>query len=281
MSDICITPHTNEFAACIKGVNLAQTLSPADAERIRALWLRYQILYFPGQVLTHPQLEQFTETFGPYGHDPFVAPMSGHQHILEVRREPEEDVVPFGSSWHSDWSFQAAPPSATILHSKVIPPVGGGTHFADGIRALATLPADLRSAIEGRTAAHSARRPYSHAGYRAGGKRTSMKIVPSDDAWQTQNHPVIRTHPESGREALWLNPVYTLAINDMEPLESAELLARLFEHMLLAEFVYKHRWEANMLVMWDNRSVMHCAQGGYVGHRRIMHRTTVAGTVPV
>ena len=280
MSEFCIRPHANDFAACVKGVNLAQALSAADAEQIRALWLRYQVLYFPDQALTHPQLERFTETFGPYGHDPFVTPLSGHRHILEVRREPGEDVVPFGSSWHSDWSFQTAPPSATILHAKIIPPVGGGTHFADGIRALETLPVDLRRAIEGRTATHSARRPYSHAGYRAGGRRTSMKIVPSDDAWQTQSHPVIRTHPESGREALWLNPVYTLAFDDMEPSESAELLARLLEHMLKSEFIYKHRWEEDMLVMWDNRSVMHCAQGGYAGHRRVMHRTTIAGTVP-
>ena len=127
----------------------------------------------------------------------------------------------------------------------------------------------------------SARRPYSHAGYRAGGRRTSMKIVPSDDAWQTQSHPIIRAHPESGRDALWINPVYTIAIDDMDPSESADLLAHLFQHMLQAEFIYKHCWEENMLVMWDNRSVMHCAQGGYAGHRRVMHRTTVAGTVPI
>lgn len=281
MSDLCITPHANDFAACVRGVNLAQALSPADAGQIRALWLRYQVLYFPDQALTHPQLERFTETLGPYGHDPFVTAVKGHRHILEVRREPGEHVVPFGSSWHSDWSFQAAPPSATILHSKIVPPFGGATHFADGIRALATLPIDLRRAIHGRSAIHSARRPYSHDGYRAGGKRTSMKIVPSDDAWQIQRHPVIRTHPESGRAALWINPVYTLAIEGMDPSESAELLASLFEHMLQPELIYKHRWEENTLMMWDNRSVMHCAQGGYDGHRRIMHRTTVAGTVPV
>lgn len=281
MSDIQVSPHANDFAACIRGVNLRAALCQTDAERIRALWLRYQVLYFPDQALTHHQLERFTETFGAYGHDPFVTAMSGHRHILEVRREPEEDVVPFGSSWHSDWSFQAAPPSATILHSKVIPPIGGGTHFADGIRALATLPVELRRAIHGRCAIHSARRPYSHAGYRAGGRRTSMKIVPSDDAWQTQSHPIIRAHPESGRDTLWINPVYTIAIDDMDPSESADLLARLFQHMLQAEFIYKHCWEENMLVMWDNRSVMHCAQGGYAGHRRVMHRTTVAGTVPV
>ena len=156
MSDLCITPHANDFAACVRGVNLAQALSPADAGQIRALWLRYQVLYFPDQALTHPQLERFTETLGPYGHDPFVTAVKGHRHILEVRREPGEHVVPFGSSWHSDWSFQAAPPSATILHSKIVPPVGGATHFADGIRALATLPIDLRRAIHGRSAIHSA-----------------------------------------------------------------------------------------------------------------------------
>lgn len=281
MSAISVSPHANDFAARVTGVDLAAGLGFESSAQLRSLWQRYQILYFPNQPLSHLQLERFTEAFGPYGHDPFVAPISGHRHILEVRREPDEDVVPFGSSWHSDWSFQPAPPSATILHAKEVPPVGGDTHFADGIRALTTLPESLRRAIDGHSAIHSARRPYSHEGYRAGGSRTSMKIVPSVEAWQTQSHPIIRTHPESGRQSLWLNPVYTLAIEGLSDAESDTLLEALFEHMLQPDLIYKHKWAENMLIMWDNRTVMHCAQGGYAGHRRVMHRTTVAGTVPV
>ena len=281
MTDIRVSPHAHNFAACVTGLSICEGMSLSTVEQLRSAWQRYQVLYFPNQPLEHAQLEHFSEAFGAYGHDPFVSAVDGHQHILEVRREPNEDVVPFGSSWHSDWSFQAVPPSATILHAKIVPPIGGQTHFADGIRALESLPTELRKAIEGRSAVHSARRPYSHEGYRAGGKRTSMKITPSEDAWQTQSHPIVRTHPESGRQALWLNPVYTLAIEDMTEAQSSSLLERLFAHMLQPTFIYRHQWLENMLIMWDNRSVMHCAQGGYAGYRRVMHRTTVAGTVPV
>ena len=280
MPDLCTSAHANNFAACITGIDLTQPLSAEQADELRAQWLRYQVLYFPDQPMTHIQLERFTESLGPFGHDPYITPVPGHPNILEVRHDPDETAIPFGSSWHSDWSFQAAPPNATLLHAKVVPPIGGGTHFADGIRALETLPKTLRQTIEGKHAIHSARRPYSHEGYRAGGKRTSMKITPNADAWQTQEHPIIRTHPESGRQSLFLNPVYTLGIKGMDSDASSQLLEALFAHMLHPDFVYQHRWAENMLVLWDNRTVMHSAQGGYSGYHRVMHRTTVAGSVP-
>ena len=117
-----------------------------------------------------------------------------------MRRDPHEKIAPFGGSWHSDWSFQEQPPSATILHAKVVPPIGGDTHFADGIRAYEELDEALRTEIDEMEAIHSARRPYSHEGYKLGGDRTSMTVLPSDDAYATQKHPVVRTHPESKRK---------------------------------------------------------------------------------
>ena len=107
-----------------------------------------------------------------------------------------------------------------------------------------------------------------------------MKILPSEKAWDTQVHPLVRTHPDSGRKGLWINPVYTLKINELTELESDTLLEKLFAHLLKPEFIYKHTWAEDMLTMWDNRTVMHCAQGGYNGHRRVMHRTTIAGSQP-
>ena len=216
------------------------------------------------------------------GNDPYVKPIEGHNNILEVRRNADEKIAPFGGSWHSDWSFQSTPPSATILHAKVIPPVGGDTHYADGIRAYEELEPGLRREVEQMTAIHSAHRPYSHEGYeRTGGPKRSMTILPNDDAWKTQEHPVVRTHAESGRKALWINPVYTISIKGLTDAESNELLGQLFSHALSAEFIYAHKWAANMLTMWDNRTVQHCAQGGYDGYERVLHRTTVAGEQPV
>ncbi|MEM9620204.1 MAG: TauD/TfdA family dioxygenase [Pseudomonadota bacterium] len=276
-----VSPHANNFGACVRGIDLRAPLTEATVADLRQLWLRYQIIYFPDQPLAHVQLETFTRYFGPFGNDPYVKAVDGHQHILEVRREPSEQVTPFGSSWHSDWSFQANPPSATILHAKVVPPLGGDTHYADGVRAYEALDASLRDEIDTLVSLHSARRPYSHEGYRrSGGDRRSMTILPDDNAWDVQAHPLVRTHAESGRKSLWINPVYTIGIQDMADSDADKLLQRLFNHALQPEFIYTHKWAPQMLTMWDNRTVQHCAQGGYDGYLRVMHRTTVAGERP-
>ena len=278
---LTVTPRENGFGASISGVRLSDDLTPELVEAVRQTWLTHQVVVFPDQPLTPSQLERFTTQFGSFGHDPYVAPMAEHRHVLEVRREPNEAVPPFGSAWHSDWSFQAQPPAATVLHAKIVPSSGGDTLFADGYAALATLDPGLRRAIENLTAVHSARRPYSHEGFRAtGGDRRSMRILPSDRALETQEHPLVRTHPETGRQVLWINPVYTVSVKGLSSTESTELLERLFAHYIQDDFIYRHHWSANMLAMWDNRSVMHRALGGYDGQRRVMHRTTIAGDTP-
>ncbi|MEM7079095.1 MAG: TauD/TfdA family dioxygenase [Pseudomonadota bacterium] len=281
MSEIKVASHEHCFGACITGVNLATGLTEDQAQTIRAAWLEHQVVYFPDQPLSHPQLETFTRSFGDFGHDPYVKAIDGHQNILEVRREPDEAITPFGGSWHSDWSFQETPPAATILHAKVVPPIGGDTHYADGVRAYEKLDPVLREEIDELVCVHSARRPYSHEGYRrGGGPERSMTILPSDKAWETRDHPLVRTHPENGRKVLWINPVYSISIRGLTERESEPLLKRLLDHALQERFIYRHKWSADMLTMWDNRSVQHCAQGGYDGHLRVMHRTTVAGDRP-
>lgn len=281
LSALDIRPHPRGFGAAVSGVDLSRPLNERQITSIRQAWLTHQVIYFPDQPMSHPELESFTRSFGDWGNDPYVAPIAGHEHILEIRREPHEKVSPFGGAWHSDWSFQACPPSATILHAKEVPPVGGETWYADGYAAYEALPDSEQHRLEALTAIHSARRPYSHEGYQAGrGPERSMRILPSDKAYETQLHPLIRTHPETGRKALWVNAVYTIGIAGMPEEEARKLLKRLCDYATESRFIYRHRWSENMLTMWDNRSVQHCAQGGYNGHRRIMHRTTVAGNRP-
>lgn len=278
---IKVSARSNGFGAAITGVDLSRPLNDREVDEIRTAWLAHQVVYFPDQPMDHDDLERFTQHLGDWGHDPYVAPIDGHPHILEVRRNPDEPVAPFGGAWHSDWSFQAAPPSATILHGKEIPPVGGDTWYADGYAAYEALDDTDKRRLEGLTALHSARRPYSHEGYQAGrGDERSMKILPSENAYEVQEHPLIRTHPETGRKVLWVNSVYTVGIKGMDDAAAAALLKRLCRHATEDRFVYKHRWAKNMLTMWDNRSVQHCAQGGYDGHLRVLHRTTVAGDRP-
>ena len=156
MSNLTVTPHANNFGARIEGIQLQSPLSEDLVKEIRDIWHQYQVVYFPNQPLDHPQLEQFSLSIGHFGDDPYVESIEGHNNILEVRREPNEDIAPFGGSWHSDWSFQLTPPSATILHAKIVPPVGGDTHYADGIRAYEALDPALRDALDAMTTTHSA-----------------------------------------------------------------------------------------------------------------------------
>lgn len=275
-----VDPQPSGFGATISGVDLGK-LSSVEIEEIRTHWLTHQVVTFPDQPLDHDQLACFSLTIGPFGDDPYVKSISDHDNIIEVRREPDEKVAPFGSAWHSDWSFLATPPAATILHSKIVPPAGGDTLYADGCAAYEALSAAEQSELSELTALHSARKPYSPEGFLAGrGNERSMTILPDESAYEIQEHPLIRTHPEGGRKVLWINSVYTIGIKGMPETEANALLKRLFAYSTEERFIYHHKWAANMLTMWDNRSVQHTAQGGYDGHRRVMHRTTVQGDSP-
>ncbi len=276
-----ISPNPTGFGAEVTGVDLSRPLPPEILAAVKAAFLAHGVLWFPDQPLTHDQLEAFTLALGPFGWDPYVAPLADRPHILEVRREPDETTSPFGGAWHSDWSFQETPPSATILHAKVVPPVGGDTLYADGVAAYQALSPAFQRMIAPLRAIHSASRPYGPKGFYAGEQgRKGMTILPSPEAEKTQSQPVVRTL-DDGRKALFVNPVYTVAIEGFAEAESAALLGFLFKHMTDERFVWRHRWAPDMLTMWDNRRAIHNATGGYDGHLRVMHRTTVAGGRPV
>jgi taurine dioxygenase len=248
---------------------------------VKAAFAAHSVLWFPDQPLTHDQLEAFTRQWGEFGWDPYIAPLADRPHILEVRRDASETTSVFGGAWHSDWSFQETPPAITILHAKVIPPVGGDTLYADGYRAWEALSPAFQAMIAPLRAVHSAGRPYGAAGlYAKESGRTGMTILPSAEADKTVAHPMARVHPVTGRAALFVNPVYTVGVEGMNAAESAALLGYLFAHMTQDRFVHRHRWAPRMLTLWDNRCCLHNATGGYDGHERILHRTTVAGDAP-
>lgn len=250
---------------------------------LRAAWLRHQVLRFPNQPLTKAALCAVARAFGPSGSDPYLKGLPDHPQIVEVKRAANEQAPPFGSSWHSDWSFEATPPAATLLHARVIPPVGGDTCFADGYRAYEALPQSVAERLPELVAVHSARRPYSRSGFAAGGgAERSMCIIPSDRAYETVEHPVLRTHPETHRTALWINPAYVIDLRGptISAGEAPALIAELCAHLQAPRFQYRLRWAPETLALWDNRCVSHCAQGGYDGHQRLLYRTTIAGDRP-
>ena len=279
---IKVAPQETGFGAEITGLDLSRPLEAATLAEVKDAWARHGVVAFPGQPLTLDELEAFTLQIGPFGDDPYVKPMAGHPNVLEVRREPDEKVTPFGGNWHSDWSFQARPPAATILRSEIIPPVGGDTLYCDAARAYDALPQATKDKVAPLRAVHSASRAYGpNSAYSRELHLRAMPIIVSPEADKTYVHPLVRTHPVTGRKALFVSPVYTVGFEGMAPDEADPLLADLHQHLVQDRFIYRHHWQAGMVVIWDNRCTMHNALGGYDGHRRVMHRTTVAGETPV
>lgn len=276
-----ITPSGQACGATVTGVDLTQPLNPDTVRALREAWREHHVLVFPDQAMSDDDLERFTLYFGGFGDDPFFGPIPGREHIAAIRRDADEKAPVFAEVWHSDWSFQKEPPAGTCLFGLTIPPVGGDTLFADQHRALDAMPDSLRGRLEGKIAIHSARRGYAPAGAygdadQAAGR--SMDIRPSEAAMATQTHPILRAHPETGRLGIFSSLAYIIGIEGMAEPEANLLLGELYQWQTREEFQYRHRWSKDMLVMWDNRSVLHRATGGYEGHARLLHRTTIAAS---
>jgi taurine dioxygenase len=278
---IVVSARAPDFVATVTGLDLAGPLTDTSLAQIHAAFAAHPVLVFPEQDLDPGSIERFGAALGPFGHDPYVMPLADHAHVIEVRREARETAPIFGSLWHSDWSFQATPPSATLLYGAEVPAVGGDTLFADGYRAFEALSPLMQDMLASLRGVHSAAPSYGPQGLFARDDATrSMRIVVSAAAEATESHPIVRRHPASGRRALFVNHVYTVGIEGLRGDESRALLEFLFKHMTRPEFVHRHRWQPRTLVMWDNRCVVHYADGGYAGHRRVMYRTTLAGERP-
>ena len=263
----------------ITNIDLKKDLSVSQVEEIREHWLNHHVLSFPNQVLSDDDLERFTLYFGSFGDDPFIAPIQGRKNIIAVKRLADEKVPIFADNWHTDWSFQDNPPAGTCLFGITIPSEGGDTLFANQHLALESMPLDLRNKLEGKQAIHSALVPYSPGGgYGDKDKEMgrSMDIRASDDAFAKQLHPIIRNHPETNKEGIYGTIGYIIGIDGMDNQKAMELLIELSTWQCRDEFVYRHKWKKDMLIMWDNRSVLHRATGGYEGQERLLHRTTIA-----
>ena len=263
----------------ITGVDLSRDLLEKEVISIREAWLTYHVLSFPDQAMSDDDLERFTLYFGSFGDDPFIASIPGRENIIAVKRLADEKVPVFADNWHTDWSFQESPPAGTCLFGKIIPSEGGDTLFANQHLALEKMPSSLREKLEGKLAIHSALVPYSHGGGYGDKDREmgrSMDIRASDDALAKQLHPIIAQHPETKKEGIYGTIGYIIGIDGMDNQDAMKLLMELSAWQCKEEFIYQHKWKKDMLIMWDNRSVLHRATGGYEGQDRLLHRTTIA-----
>ena len=272
-----VQPSDQACGARVTGLDLAAPISRELAAEIRAVWLEHKVLAFPDQRIDDDALERFTLAMGGFGEDPFFAPIAGRRHIAAIQREANEQSPLFAENWHSDWSFLTRPPAGTCLLAIDIPPVGGDTLFADQAAAFAALPDARKAYLRSLTAIHSAQLAYAPDGtYGTRDTGRSMAIRFDESARATVRHPLVQAHPETGTECLFSSLGYIIGIDGMPQGEAIELLSELSQWQVREEFLYRHRWEQDMLVIWDNRAVLHKATGGYEGYRRELHRTTIA-----
>lgn len=273
---ISISPSEQSCGAQVGGVDLTLDLDAATVQEIREAWVTHQVLSFPNQHLKPGDLERFTSHFGPRGDDPFITAIPGRPHVIALHRAADETASVFAENWHTDWSFQVNPPDGTCLYSLTIPPVGGNTEFANQYAAYEQMPGDLRARTEGAIAIHSARSSYAPDGlYGADDEERATAITYDESAMNTQRHPLIQTHSETGRRSIFSCAGYIIGIEGLSRQDSDQLLGDVYRWQTRREFVYAHEWQANTLVMWDNRSLLHRARAGYDGHERLLHRTTI------
>lgn len=271
------------LGAEVLGLDLSRPVSDETFRRIHRAHLDHHVLVFRDLRITPQQQIEFSRRFGPLQiHVLHQFQLPGHPEILVVSNVVE-DGKPLGLGdaghyWHSDLSYKDKPSLGSMLHAQELPAEGGDTLFANQHLAWEKLPAYLKRAVESRRAEHSYLAKYEALRQRSPWrpKLTQQQI----DEVKPVVHPVVRTHPETGRKALFVSEHFTTRIVGLPEDESAELLARLFEHTTRPEHVYRHRWQPHDMVFWDNRSVTHLA-AGCPGHlRRRLHRTTIEGDVP-
>ena len=267
--------------AVVSGVDLATGLSDAEVGEVRRALLDHQVVFFRDQRLDPDQLVAFSHRFGPPSPVPFVQPIPEHPEVIAVVREASETHgYTFGGLWHSDFSFLPAPPFASILHALEVPPYGGDTIFASQTLAYSTLSVGMQSMLDGLMGVHSAVNAYSPKMQSVHDTFKGMTVKTDESATQTRVHPVVRVHGETDVPALFVNAQYTVGLHGFAPHEAKPLLDFLFAHSTRTDYTCRWQWRVGDVAMWDNRAVQHMAMADFTGHRRAMHRTTVAGEEP-
>jgi len=273
---ISAVPLAGALGAEIRGVDLSQPISDGTIAQLRALWLEHLVLFFRDQTIDAAQYQAFARRFGTPMEYPFLKGLPGFPYITQVIKR-EHERVNFGGVWHSDTTYLQNPPMATFLLARQVPPVGGDTMFANMYLAYETLSEGMKRLLDGLVAVNtSSKAEISNT------REDRIRDAGRDDTSEmVAEHPVVRTHPESGRKALYVNSAHTLRFKDMSEEESAPLLDYLYRHQVRPEMTCRFRWTPGALAIWDNRCVQHFPVNDYHGHLRVMHRITLSGDRPL
>ena len=264
------------IGAEIHGIDLARGLSDAAFAEIHRAWLAHQVIFFRGQDLPPAQFQSFAQHFGEVIEYPFVKGIEGFPLIVPVVKL-EHERHNFGGLWHTDTAYLEAPPMATMLIARELPPCGGDTLFASATAAYDALSATMQTLLAGLRGVNlSARADVT--------KTREDRVNDAPGAAATKEfvaeHPVVRTHPETGRKSIYVNSGHTARFAGMSDEESRPLLDFLFAHQTRPEFTCRFSWQPASIALWDNRCVLHNPVNDYHGYRRVMHRVTLKGDRP-
>jgi taurine dioxygenase len=277
LMSIAVSRLTPAFGAIVEGVTLAGELPPAAIQRLGELLVEHQILFFRGQPLTPQQQRRFAACFGELHIHPIYPLLPELPEILVL--DTHGDFLPDNDNWHTDVTFTQAPPLAGILAAKQLPSMGGDTLWSSNLAAYDALSAPLKRLLEGLSAEHSVVKSFP-AGRWGGDPKFKERYERAVAKHPPVTHPVVRTHPVSGRKALFVNEGFTTRIHELTPRESDALLSFLFVHAARPEFTLRWRWSVDDVAFWDNRITQHYAVADYLPERRVMHRATVIGDRP-
>lgn len=265
------------LGAELSGFDLSNGVPASLAAELRQAFLEHQVIFMRNQNLTPAQFLEFSRAMGEPIEYPFVKGLEGFPHIIEVKKL-EHEKTNFGGIWHSDTTYLDLPPMGSMLLSREVPPYGGDTLFANQYLAYESLSATMRGLLDGLTGISSSAKADVSKTREDRIKSDGKESAPKE--YQTE-HPIVRTHPETGRRALYVNVAHTSGIKGMTDEESAPLLNFLFAHQVKPELTCRFVWDANAIAFWDNRCTQHNPVNDYHGFRRVMHRITLQGDKPV
>ena len=272
-NSIAVRPVSPALGAEVEGIDLSQPLDPESRSQINDALMTHQVLFFRDQDMTIEQHKAFGQCFGDLHVHPAAPKVEGHPEVLLIRADRKSKVVA-GMKWHSDVTCDEEPPLGSILHLHQIPPVGGDTMFASMYRAYETLSPTMQRFLEGLTALHESA-PVHRDRFGFGGEMRD-----GTNAFPQARHPVVRTHPETGRKCLFVNENFTTRIEDLDKKESDALLAMLFSHIATPEFHCRFTWKEKSVAFWDNRCTQHRTVWDYWPATRHGYRVTIMGDRP-
>jgi taurine dioxygenase len=278
-----VRPIAGALGAELHGVDLSSPLDDETFDEVKRAFHENLVIFFRDQQITPQQHVEFAKRFGKLDVHPFAKGLDDLPEVLPVIKEADDHAGNFGGTWHSDVTFYEAPALGSILYALETPAYGGDTMFANMYMAYDALSDGLKERLEGLTALHSASRAYgaeSRTSRRKAKGSQSMQINFGDEAEALVEHPVVRTHPDTGRKGLFVNHVFTQRFKGWTQEESQPLLDYLYAHAVRPEFTCRFQWRDGSIAFWDNRCVQHYALNDYHGQRREMHRVTICGDRP-